>query len=123
MKSFNPFNLRIALVLGLIVALPVIASAHAFPDHAEPKVGSEGPAPAEVRIWFTQQPEVAFSKIQVFDAGGRQVDKNDTHADASDKKLLIVSVPPLAPGRYKVVWKVLSVDTHRTSGDFKFTVR
>jgi len=123
MKTINPFNRRIALLLGLLVALPAIASAHAFVDHAEPKVGSEGPAPTEVRIWFTQQPEAAFSRIQVFDASGMEVDKNDTHADTDDKKQLIVSLPPLAAGKYKVVWKVLSVDTHRTNGDFKFTVR
>lgn len=121
MKTF--ITHRAALILGLLLALPAIASAHAFVDHAEPKVGSEGPAPTEIKIWFTQQPEAAFSKIQVFDAGGAQVDKDDTHADADDKKLLIVSLPALPAGTYKVVWKVLSVDTHRTTGDFKFTVR
>jgi copper resistance protein C len=117
------FFYRASLWVGLLLALPAIASAHAFVDHAEPKVGSEGPPPTEVRIWFTQQPEAAFSRIQVFDASGAEVDKNDTHADAGDKKMLIVSLGPLAAGKYKVVWKVLSVDTHRTNGDFKFTVR
>jgi len=29
----------------------------------------------------------------------------------------------LAPGRYTVRWKVLSVDTHRTEGSFSFEVK
>ena len=86
---------KASIALALLAAIPAVVSAHAFVDRADPKVGSEGPAPAQVHIWFTQQPEVAFSKIQVFDASGREVDKNDTHADASDRKELIVSTPAL----------------------------
>jgi methionine-rich copper-binding protein CopC len=33
-----------------------------------------------------------------------------------------VSVPPLVPGHYRVVWRVLSVDTHVSEGDFAFDV-
>ena len=29
---------------------------------------------------------------------------------------------PLSPGTYKVIWRVLSVDTHRTQGNFSFRV-
>jgi len=100
------------------------AMAHAFLDHAEPRVGSTlGKPPGEVKLWFTQQPEHAFSVVQVFDAAGKPVDQNDTHTDANDAKELIVSLPELAPGTYKVVWHVLSIDTHRTQGDFTFTIK
>jgi copper resistance protein C len=33
-----------------------------------------------------------------------------------------VSLRPLSPGSYKVVWRVLSVDTHTTEGSFSFSV-
>jgi len=33
-----------------------------------------------------------------------------------------VSLPKLDPGRYKVTWRALSVDTHVTEGDFTFEV-
>jgi methionine-rich copper-binding protein CopC len=36
--------------------------------------------------------------------------------------VLRVSLPPLEPGRYRVTWRVLSVDTHVTEGDFTFEV-
>jgi methionine-rich copper-binding protein CopC len=31
-------------------------------------------------------------------------------------------VPQLAPGRYQVKWRVLSVDTHVSEGDYSFDV-
>lgn len=80
-------------------------------------------SPTEIKIWFTQQPEHAFSTIKVLNADGKQVDRNVTRTDPDDRKALVVSVPKLAPGTYKVVWKVLSIDTHRTQGDFKFTIK
>jgi methionine-rich copper-binding protein CopC len=113
----------IGLIVMMTFAIQSIASAHAFLDHAEPRVGSTtGKAPSEVRIWFTQRLEPAFSKIQVFDAQGKEIDKRDTHVDPKEKNLLRVSLPELPAGTYKVSWRVVSVDTHRTQGDFKFTV-
>jgi hypothetical protein len=114
---------HVLILLSLFFA-PSAVWAHAFLDRAEPKVGSEvSKSPEQVKIWFTQQPEHAFSTIKVLNGDGKQVDKNDTRTDPDDSKALVVSVPSLPPGTYKVVWKVLSTDTHRTEGSFKFTVK
>jgi len=117
-------NVKISAILFVLaMGLCELAQAHAFLDHAEPRVGSKvSPAPTEVKIWFTQELEAAFSSIKVFDASGNEVDKKDTHQDDANKKLLIVSLTTLPPGEYKVAWQVVSVDTHRTNGDFKFHV-
>jgi methionine-rich copper-binding protein CopC len=107
-----------------LFAFADLASAHAFLDHAQPRVGSTvSKPPAAVELWFTQQPEHAFSTIQIFNADGKQIDKSDTRTDPNDAKALLVSVGELPPGTYKVVWHVLSIDTHRTQGEFKFTVK
>jgi hypothetical protein len=117
-------KLPIPIVLICLALASSVAFAHAFLDHADPKVGSSlNVAPAKVKIWFTQELEPAFSGIVVTDANGDEVDKKDTHLDDSDKTLLIVSLQKLPPGTYKVAWHVVSVDTHRTQGDFKFTVK
>ena len=79
-------------------------------------------SPSEVRIRFTENIEPAFSSIQVFDASGKEVDKRDVHLDRSDRALLHVSLPRLGAGIYKVVWRVVSVDTHVTNGSFTFRV-
>lgn len=113
----------IALLVGLLL-LPGWAAAHAFLDHAEPRVGSDlTEAPKQIKIWFTQLIEPAFSKIQVFDSRGKEIDQKDTHVDEKDHKLLIVSLPALPADTYKVSWHVVSVDTHRTQGSFQFVIK
>ena len=95
--------------------------AHAFLKDSEPAVGGTvQTSPNEVRIRFTENIEPAFSSIKVFDAAGEQVDKRDVHLDRSDRALLHVSLPRLGAGIYKVVWRVVSVDTHVTNGNFTF---
>jgi copper resistance protein C len=113
------------LLLGGTCALAVFphAHAHAFLDHALPAVGSSVHAsPTQVKLWFTQALEPAFSKVQVFDRSGKRIDKADARVDPVDATLLTVSLPQLAPGTYRVAWRVLSVDTHVTEGDYTFDV-
>jgi hypothetical protein len=113
---------RAAALLGAL-ALPAGALAHAFLDRAVPAVGSKVHGqPAEVRLRFSQPLEPAFSTVRVVDAGGEQVDRKDKQLDPGDASVLKVSLPKLAPGVYRVVWRVLSVDTHVTEGDFTFEV-
>jgi copper resistance protein C len=114
---------RILGVLLIVVAGSGELEAHAFLERAEPAVGSTVQAsPGQVRISFTEKIEPAFSTIQVLDASGKEVSKHDTRVDRSDEKLLRVTLPPLEAGTYKVVWRVVSVDTHVTKGDFTFRV-
>lgn len=120
----NIFLPRWCLVCAFLLALQSQTWAHAFLDHADPKVGSSITAPPkEVKIWFTQELEPAFSVIEVTDAQGNKVDKKDTHLDAKDKSLLVVSTGQLSSGTYTVAWHVVSVDTHKTQGHFQFTIK
>jgi methionine-rich copper-binding protein CopC len=112
-----------AAVLLAALALPAGALAHAFLDRAVPAVGGKVHGqPTEVRLRFSQPLEPAFSIVRVLDAGGKQVDRMDKGLDPKDASVLRVSLPGLAPGVYKVVWRVLSVDTHVTEGDYTFEV-
>lgn len=111
-------------VLFLLAAASTAAWAHAFPDHSQPPVGGTvAQAPTQVQIWFTEKLEPAFSRIEVLDAQGQRVDSGPAHLDAQDPSLLIVPLKALSPGTYKVVWHVVSTDTHATEGDFTFTVK
>jgi methionine-rich copper-binding protein CopC len=114
------------LIIGfflIFLAESARLEAHAFLKDAEPGVGSTvQTSPSEVRIRFTENVEPAFSSIQVLDASGKEVDKRDVHLDRSDGALLHVSLPRLNAGVYKVVWRVVSVDTHVTNGNFTFRV-
>ena len=115
---------RVILGLLLIVmATSTTLEGHAFLKRAEPSVGSTvQSSPGQVRIWFSEKIEPTLSSVQVFDASGREVDNHDGHLDRSSQELLRVSLPPLQAGTYKVVWRVVSVDSHVTKGSFMFRV-
>ena len=99
------------------------ACAHSRLERSTPAAGSAvRGSPPQLKLWFTERLEPAFSKVQVFDGKGKQVDKGDSEVDRADAKLLQVSLPPLKPGSYRVKWRVLSVDTHVSKGDFTFSV-
>ena len=112
--------IRPILILSLSLASISIAQAHAFLDHADPKVGSTGAAPSKVTVFMTEELEKAFSKLQVFDSKGTEVDKKDVEVSGST---MTVSVPKLGAGTYKVSWKAVATDTHKTNGTFSFTVQ
>ena len=118
-------RLSVARITTLALLMSATSAwAHAFLDHAEPAVGSTVDVPpTEIKIWFTEKLEQAFSQIQLFDHHGKPVTQNRATVDPSDPSLLTLAVPALAPGEYKVTWKVMSVDTHMTVGNFTFTVR
>jgi len=115
--------LRSSLIAFALFGIASVSWAHAFLDHAEPAVGSQvHDPPAQVKIWFTERLEPALSRIQVFDIANSEVDKRNVHIDGSNPALLEVGLPALKPGKYKVVWRAVSVDTHVTTGNFTFEV-
>jgi len=111
------------LASGLLLGSAPSADAHAFLERAEPAVGSTvGTAPAALTLRFSEPLELAFSVVRVQDATGARVDRNDATADPTDRRALRIGLQALRPGTYKVTWRVVSVDTHVTTGDFVFHV-
>jgi methionine-rich copper-binding protein CopC len=111
-------------IVGMIPLLLLLgtgdAAAHAFLDHAEPRVGNKVvSAPREVTLWFTQKLEPAFSTVSVTNPAGQRVDSGKVRVSGSQ---MSVSLRPGGTGTYHVTWRVLSVDTHTTDGSFTFEV-
>jgi copper resistance protein C len=112
-------------ILSAILALmmPTLAQAHAMLDRASPAVGSTvAAAPRAVSLTFTEKLEPAFCTVRVENASGARVDQGKPQLDRGSRNVLRVNLKALAPGSYKVIWKVLSVDTHTTEGSFSFQV-
>lgn len=96
------------------------AVAHAFLDRSEPRVGnSVTTPPRELRLWFTENLEAAFSTVMVSNAAGERVDTGKPRIRGNQ---MSVSLRPIGKGVYRVMWRVLSVDTHTSDGNFTFTV-
>jgi len=112
---------------AIVVIIPLLlwlvtgeASAHAFLDHAEPRVGNTvATAPREVTLWFTQKLEPAFSSIAVTTSAGQRVDTGKARVSGNQ---MSVSLRSGGAGTYRVNWRVLSVDTHTPDGSFTFRV-
>lgn len=112
------FLALVAWVLGFSFAL-----AHSGLQRAEPPVESTlKRPPKELKLYFSERLEPAYSRARVEDGQGARVDRDDSRVDRSNPLLLRVTLPPLAPGTYTVIWRVLSVDSHITEGRFTFRV-
>ncbi len=110
----------ISIVPLLLLLATGEASAHAFLDHAEPRVGNKvASPPREVTLWFTQKLEPAFSGVTVTNAAGERIDSGKARVSGNQ---MSVSLRPGGTGAYHVTWHVLSVDTHTTDGNFTFQV-
>lgn len=108
----------------LLLAAPAPASAHANLVRAEPVAGTAVPiAPTEIRLFFTEETEVRYSEVAVYDTERRQYDRGDLRQIPGDKATLMIGVRDLPEGTYTVVWKANSaVDGHTTTGSFAFAV-
>src|SRR5215510_14918992 len=106
--------MRHSSLIGIVPLLFMLASsaaqAHAFLDHAEPRVGNKVASPPhEVTLWFTQKLEAAFSSVTVTNATGERIDSGKPRVSGNQ---ISVSLRPGGNGTYHVNWKVLSVDAH-----------
>lgn len=112
------------MLVGLAVAsAAAMVEAHARLARSEPAASSTlRSAPAEVRLWFTERLEPAFSGAHLLDEERRRLNGIDGRVDAVDAALLRMPLPPLAAGRYTVVYRVVSVDSHVTAGELHFRV-
>lgn len=116
--------MRRSTLVGIIPLLLLLgageATAHAFLERAEPRVGNKvATPPREVTLWFTEKLETAFSTITVTNAAGQRVDTGKTRVSGNQ---MSVSLRSGGAGTYRVNWHVLAVDTHTTDGHFTFQV-
>ncbi len=110
-----------AIALSLMAGSP--AFAHAFLTKASPAVGSTvATPPAALVLNYTEDLEVPFCTVTVTNAAGVQVQTAKPQAVPGHADELSVPLHITAPGKYRVTWHALSVDTHKTQGDFTFTV-
>jgi copper resistance protein C len=113
----------LALLCAGVVVGTGVALGHSGLQRAEPPVESTlKRPPTEVKLYFSERLEPAYSTVHVEDGKGARVDRDDSHVDRSNPLLMRVTLTPLEPGTYTVVWRVLSVDSHITQGRFKFRI-
>lgn len=119
--SARGFGLMLALVTVALTA--GLAAGHAMLQRAEPRADSTLKRPPdEVRLYFSERLEPAYSAVRVLDERNTQVDRRDSRVDRANPAVLRATLPPLSPGTYTVVWRVLSIDADVTEGRYTFRV-
>jgi len=110
-----------ALILAVAIAgVPLPAAAHAFLERASPSAGQNlRESPARVELYFSEALEASFSEVRVTDALGRDTSAGPLVVSGNEMDLPLKRLPP---GRYRVTWHAVSVDTHRTEGKYNFLV-
>ena len=100
------------------------ASAHAKLESSSPQAnGVVSPAPSQVRLQFSEQLELPFSKIKLVDAAGAIVQPTRTAIDSANPKVLTATVPALHAGVWQVQWSTVTRDGHKIKGQFTFQVK
>jgi len=114
---------RVGLALAALGLTASFAAGHAVLQRSGPRVESRlKRAPDETRLYFTERLEPAYSSLRVVNELGEQVDRRDSRVDRANPALLRATLPPLPPGTYKVLWRVLSIDGDVTEGTFTFRI-
>jgi len=110
-----------AAALVLLALLPVTAWAHANLDRAEPAPGAQLDQPPQtLQLFFSEAVDGSFSRVQLLNAKGEQVDRGDSHVAPNDPRGMLVTLPQQLPnGVYTVAWRTLSaVDGHTVNGAY-----
>ena len=80
-------------------------------------------APTQVRLWFNEEIESAYASLVVLDTGKNPVTEVKPLLAPDDQKSIVLPLPELAPGKYSVKFRVLSLDGHVIQSSFDFTVK
>jgi copper resistance protein C len=114
---------KASLLITFATAMALASSAalaHAALHHASPEAGSTvSEAPHEVMLTFSDNLEAAFSSAEVMDSNGVRVDEGKSQVNGNTMR---IGLKTLSPGSYRVHWRAVSVDTHKSEGSFMFSV-
>lgn len=112
-----------AMTIALSTAVPS-ALAHSMLVKAEPpRRAVIAKAPEHVRLWFNEEIEGDYASLVVLDAEKHPVTEAKPQLVQDDPKSIVLPLPELAPGKYSVKFRVLSVDGHVVESSFDFTVK
>ncbi len=118
-------GIAVLLAICLTLLFPAIASAHAILLRSDPAKDSVlSIAPKQVRMWYSEALNPAFSTAVVVDGENKRVDNRDAHVSSSDQTEMDVTLQSnLPPAVYIVIWRTDSAaDGHILRGSFIFSV-
>jgi hypothetical protein len=116
---------RAFLLMAFVLGVPVSSAfAHSMLVKAEPpRRAVLTKSPTQVRLWFNEKIEGDYASLAVLDAKKQPITDVKPTLAPDDQKSIVLPLPELAPGKYSVKFRVLSVDGHVVESTFEFTVK
>ena len=112
----------LVVMLTLVALMPAIAIAHGALKRSSPASGAHlSEAPRELRLTFTEAPELAFTRIRLLGPDSADVALGPLSIDSALTAVASVR-GALVAGTYTVVWQVAGADGHPVRGRFRFTI-
>jgi methionine-rich copper-binding protein CopC len=115
---------RVLPLIFFLMCMSMDVHAHSALVRAEP-----GPravvekSPSAIRLWFNEPVEAAFSKVSIEQISGTAIaNVGNPGLAPDDNRQLVIPLPTLSPGKYRVRYRVLSVDGHLVDWGYEFTV-
>jgi methionine-rich copper-binding protein CopC len=109
--------------IALFITFPTAVSAHVHMRASSPKKGAVMTAPPEkVILTFSNSLEPTFSTVTVIDSSGTTV-SGKTQFLEDNAVMETALLKNLAPGKYTVKWKCVSLDGHKQTGSYTFTIQ
>ena len=114
-------GLRPAAVLAAVALLAGFSTMHmrlvkSFP--AEDQVVTA--SPDHIQLWFSQEPEVALSRVRLTDADGATHAVGKAKATDDSKSFMVPVGDTLPQGTYTITWQTAAPDGHKVRGAFAF---
>ncbi len=122
MVDFTRAAVSLMSAAVVVVAAATPAFAHASLVRANPAKDATVAPLRSVQLVFSAHIETRFSTVQVVSASGQKV-AGESAVGSDNRTLTATLARPLAPGAYRVEWRIISADGHRMQGDYGFTVR
>jgi copper resistance protein C len=119
-SAISTLKQRACVAAVWMIAVTTPAFSHAHLSKSTPAAGATVSQPTEIVLSFTEPIEPAFSKIELSDSRGTRIVTGKIQVKDDVMRLQLKTLPA---GRYTVHWRVLSVDTHKSQGNFAFTVK
>lgn len=115
-------TLAIATTAALVLVLGAVARAHATLVSAEPPQNAVlATSPSRVRLVFDEELDPSLARVSLIAGNGRSSELR-VSGDPRDVRAIIAPLASLAPGAYRVHWRVVSADGHPVDGSYVFTV-
>lgn len=117
-------TLLLALTAASAILVAHSAFAHAVLKESSPAAGATlASPPGEIRLRFNEALDAPFSRVTLLDRQGRAVSTAPATVAPDQPETMLLAVPALLSGSYRVQWSTMTHDGHRTKGQFGFQVK